>query len=63
MALPLLTYPGANYTAKSGLRELFWFGRSSCRPKKDKLESLDCDYNDWVYPEGWEKRLREYIMA
>jgi hypothetical protein len=30
MALPVLTYDGADYTAKSGLRELFWFGRSSC---------------------------------
>lgn len=30
MILPLLTYSDTNFTLGYGLREIFWFGRSSC---------------------------------
>jgi hypothetical protein len=31
MVLPLLTYGEIDYSSEYGLRELFWFGRSSCK--------------------------------
>lgn len=30
MILPLLTYSEIDYSSEYGLRELFWFGRSTC---------------------------------
>ena len=30
MVLPLLTYSEIDYSSEYGLREVFWFGRSSC---------------------------------
>ena len=56
MALPILAYSSDDYTAYSGLRELFWFGRSSC-VASDDTSSL-CKGIDWVTPEGWEEKLR-----
>jgi hypothetical protein len=61
MALPLLTFSGTDYTAQSGLRELFWFGRSSCTAPDGALSFC---YNDnWVTKEGWEEKLRHYVMS
>lgn len=31
MVLPLLTYSEIDFSSEYGLRELFWFGRSSCK--------------------------------
>lgn len=31
MVLPNITYEGADYSTYSGLRNVFWFGRSACK--------------------------------
>ena len=61
MALPLLSFSGQDYTAKSGLRELFWFGRSSCTAP-DGTKSF-CKNDNWVTKEGWEEKLRHFVVA
>jgi hypothetical protein len=40
MILPLLTYSETDYSSEYSIRELFWFGRSNCKPSKDP-ESID----------------------
>jgi len=59
MVLPLLSYNGNNYTTLSGLREIFWFGQSSCI----KVEGIDtlCDDSTWITEGGWNEKLRQYI--
>ena len=61
MVLPLLSYQGSNYTTFSGLREIFWFGSSSCQP----IEGVDtmCKGVTWITKEGWEEKLRHFINA
>ena len=61
MVLPLLSYSGYNYTTLSGLREIFWFGMSSCRPTEGVI-SL-CTDSDWLTTEGWYEKLRMYILS
>jgi hypothetical protein len=39
MVLPNITYSGVDYSSYSGLRSIFWFGRSSC-PFQDGVPSL-----------------------
>jgi hypothetical protein len=51
MVLPILTYPGYNYSALSGLRDLFWMGRSSCVAEGDSF----CSDENWITKEGWEE--------
>lgn len=46
MTLPILTYSGNDYTAVSGLREIFWFGRSKCT-SSDGVESF-CYNDNWI---------------
>ena len=54
MVLPILTYPGYNYTGESGLRELFWMGRSSCKGQDSSVQSF-CGDENWITKEGWEE--------
>jgi hypothetical protein len=61
MALPLLTFSGTDYTAQSGLRELFWFGRSSCKVQEG-VKSF-CYNENWVTKEGWEEKLRHFVVS
>lgn len=61
MALPLLTFSGSDYTAQSGLRELFWFGRSACETEEG-IQSF-CYNDNWVTKEGWEEKLRHFVMS
>lgn len=63
--LPLFTYEGKNYSAESGLRELFWFGRSSCKVDENVKFSF-CNNNDdesWLTEEGWDEKLRHYVQS
>jgi hypothetical protein len=59
MILPLLSYSGNNYSTLSGLREIFWFGRSSC--VKEAGTSTLCDDSVWVTEDGFNEKLRQYI--
>jgi len=61
MALPVLAYAGADYTGGSGLRELYRFGTSVCQPREG-IESF-CDGETWLTPEGWEEKLRQYVLS
>jgi hypothetical protein len=61
MVLPILTYQGYNYTSHSGLRDLFWFGRSSC--KVEGTSPSFCRGENWITKEGWEEQLRLFIMS
>lgn len=61
MTLPILTYSGTDYTAVSGLREIFWFGRSKCQ-SDDGVESF-CYNDEWITKEGWEQKLREFVLS
>jgi len=58
MVLPLLTPGEIDYSSEYGLRELFWFGRSSCN--KVKGDFL-CEEKPWLTEEGWHEMLRGYI--
>ena len=64
MVLPLLSYEGSNYTTLSGLREIFWFGSSSCKPieGEDTNKSM-CNNVKWITKEGWEEKLRHFIES
>jgi hypothetical protein len=35
MILPLLTYSETDYSSEYAIREIFWFGRSSCKPSSN----------------------------
>ena len=61
MVLPILSYSGSNYATRSGLREIFWWGSSSCTPKEGV--SSFCDTSTWVTEEGWNEKLRHYIAS
>jgi len=40
MILPLLTFSETDYSSEYSIREIFWFGRSNCKPSNDE-KSLD----------------------
>ena len=61
MSLPVLTFNGTDYTAKSGLREVFWFGRSNCQATEG-VNSF-CFNDNWVTHQGWNQKLREYVLS
>ena len=63
MALPVLAYAPDDYTANSGLRELFWFGRSSCESIDDEKPSPFCNSPTWITPDGWEEKLRQFVLS
>jgi len=52
MSLPVLTFNGTDYTGRSGLREVFWFGRSKCETEEGV--SSFCYNDNWVTKQGWE---------
>ena len=55
MILPLLTRTEINYAGQYSLREVFWFGRSSCNGSDDVF----CENgSSWVDKEGWYQILR-----
>lgn len=58
MVLPLLSYSEIDFSSEYGLRELFWFGRSSC---ENVNGTFYCQENDWVTTEGWNELLRQYV--
>jgi hypothetical protein len=62
MVLPLLTYSDIDYSQEYGMREVFWFGRSSCVPSNDS-SSIDffCETSPWLTEEGWYEMLRGYL--
>lgn len=62
MALPVLAYAPDDYTADTGLRELFWFGRSSCQSSTE--DNPFCENSvTWLTPEGWEEKLRQFVLS
>lgn len=60
MILPLLTYTKEDYTSEYGIKQLFWFGRSNCRAVNG---DFFCDKGNWITYEGWDERLRQFIVA
>lgn len=62
MVLPQISYSTENYTGHTGLRELFKFGRSSCRSNEDTDDTF-CDSQTWITQEGWNEKLRQFITA
>ena len=60
MVLPLLTYSEIDYSSEYGLREVFWFGRSSCVQAEGDFY---CDPQPWLTSEGWYQLLRNYIKS
>jgi len=60
MVLPLLTFSEIDYSSVYGLRELFWFGRSSC----DDKSSYFCNPGvTWINEDGWNRLLRDYTES
>lgn len=64
MVLPLLTFSEIDFSSEYALREIFWFGRSSCKKSTNK-NSVDffCPTNTWLTAEGWYEMLRGFISA
>lgn len=60
MVLPLLTYGEIDYSSEYGMRELFWFGRSSCIKAEGDFY---CDKQSWLTNQGWYEMLRNYVKA
>lgn len=71
MVLPLLSYSEIDYSSEFGMRELFWFGRSSCKNVTtvgDRNEVVDtpdfyCTEEPWITEEGWHEMLRGYTKS
>jgi hypothetical protein len=67
MVLPLLTYSEIDFSSEYGLRELFWFGRSSCdknEPDVDgTLRDFFCSEEAWITTDGWHELLRQYTRS
>jgi hypothetical protein len=64
MILPLLTYSENDYSKEYSVRELFWFGRSSCVPSKDPDHiNFYCPEKPWITTEGWYEFLRGFLKA
>lgn len=60
MVLPAITYSAFDVSHAYGLRQLFWFGRSSCYEIKGDFK---CKDKDWISKEGWYEHLRNFITA
>jgi hypothetical protein len=60
MILPLLTYSDIDYSSEFALREVFWFGRSSCQASNLTAGSVNffCPNKPWMTKEGWFEMLR-----
>lgn len=54
MVLPLFTASEIDYSGEYGLREAFWFGRSSCTDEG----GFYCNRGTWITKEGWRELLR-----
>ena len=67
MVLPQISYDGQNFTGLSGLRELFWFGRSKCKRDPSSTEKVSFCGNigdeDWITENGWFEKLRQYVSS
>jgi len=61
MVLPAITFTQLDYSFIFGIRQVFWFGRSSC----DTIGGdFYCDSrNDWLTTSGWMSLLRGYVSA
>lgn len=65
MILPLLTFSETDYSSVYSIREIFWFGRSSCKPSSNP-NSIDfyCPKGKpWLTQEGWHEMLRGSLRA
>ena len=65
MILPLLTYSQTDYSSEYAMREIFWFGRSNCKPSDDK-NTIDfyCPKGEpWLTQEGWHEMLRGFLKS
>lgn len=64
MVLPLLTYSDIDYSSEFAIREIFWFGRSSCK-KSNSTNTIDfyCPSKPWLTEEGWYEMLRGFMRA
>lgn len=64
MVLPLLTYSDIDYSSEYGMREVFWFGRSSC-VSDNRTDTLDffCPKRPWLTREGWFEMLRGFYRS
>lgn len=62
MVLPLLSRADTDFSVDYFLRELFWFGRSSCT---DENHGFFCHVtkDEWMTEEGWYEILRGAIRA
>jgi hypothetical protein len=49
MVLPAITYQGNDISYESGLKKLFWFGRSNCKIQNSHF----CQSGGWISHEGW----------
>ena len=65
MILPLLTYSEIDFSSEYALREVFWFGRSSCVSNTQNPSSIDfyCPNKQWLTQEGWYEMLRGFLKA
>ena len=60
MVLPILTYSSEDFSSEYGIRQLFWYGRSSCQNVKGEFL---CDKGNWMTSNGWQEKLRQFIYA
>lgn len=67
MVLPAITYNGNDISYQYGIRELFWYGRSSCHAHESPDGSTGGDFlcheTQWVTSRGWETMLRQFVSA
>jgi len=54
MILPFFTRSENDFSGEYALREVFWFGRSSCTDPN----GFFCNQKPWVTQEGWYETLR-----
>ena len=63
MILPLLSRSATDYSQHYALREVFWFGRSSCTDPTGFFCSKKDKETYWVTDEGWQEILRGLIRS
>jgi len=63
MILPLLSRSETDYSQHYSLREVFWFGRSSCTDVEGFFCATSAREQNWITDEGWYEILRGMTRA
>eukprot|EP00386_Alphamonas_edax_P009943 GDKI01032478.1.p1 GENE.GDKI01032478.1~~GDKI01032478.1.p1 ORF type:complete len:848 (-),score=288.72 GDKI01032478.1:159-2702(-) len=63
LVIPVLQVSEEDNSRYFGLRQLFWYGRSQCKPNDANDNRLYCNVQtqNWVTEEGWQRLLQMYV--